>query len=497
MAEPNDFTPKRVSLTAKQKRALAVAALQKAYGTSSNIESLSPKQIDDAAYFHLNQIMSKPSGTAELQTVLGSDATPVAMAYKEAQVPRAQPQPQGPLTPKLTQYGQPSYAPAQATSQADVEALIKGVASEMGIPVDVALTIFDMEHGTRNPDGTWERSRVPMTAEDEARNPGFIKAGDRARGPMQVMPGHFRAANIPENKWDDPHIGVVMALKILQDKYAITQDWRQAVKSYNGSGPEADAYLAKFDELRPERQAGVAGNEAPATGAAGGAGEKTRFLADIVGEPDAMTAYREAQTQFAALGDAAYQVDSETGAVSLSVKGQMLQDLMDAKLKEVQYGPKAGGKADLATQVADMEKVLGRPLTEQEKLRAMQLGGSAADEVGMGNLAQRREEFEYGKGRDVIKDEMDREKERQRILEMQTQLRMEGQQAVSAAKRDAMNRAGEQIRIPPGGFKFAAGPSGFTPAIDFGQYAAPFDYSGPVKEEEAKMAEILARLGAE
>ena len=475
-----------------------------------------------------------------------------------------------PQRPPLT----PSHAAAAMAKGAEVgaaaeqrpysplptgEDLIRKYAPQLGIPLDVALTIYDMEHGAQMANGTYERASVAMTAEDAQRNPGYIKEGDRARGPMQVMPGEFRGAGIPESQWDDTETGVQMGLAVLKRKYEITKDWRLAAKAYNGSGPQAEAYLVKFDSLRPQRQAevtaggaagGVAGPRAPKTETELWAMSQDELVRELVYaqmQPSKKTIYNEK-------GEYAGEEESQWPYYATAIKtvlaarfpnvgaerGMTPQEAARAAASEryapkplvpttvpqpflgEEYGPgapppspsvtysKPGPPDPVYSMLTDEQlyDLIQRQTGPQKYTDAAgdehltpvgEVVAKATDELKRRAEAKKtgleREKFDWQKKTDEQTRQDDLEKERQRLLEMRAQFQIQGQAAIAAAKRDAMNRAGEMIRIPPGGLKFPAGASGFTPEVDVGKYAMPFDFSAPVKEEEARMAAILARLG--
>ena len=461
----------------------------------------------------------------------------------------------GPTAGSLVQRTEPGLStPAPSVEQWKPMAL--GIAQRYGVPLDVVLGIMDIESSgipdrdspmnydkNGNPIGKarglmqimpfhFDNAGIPENMwNDPATNIGF--------GTMLLAQAYKQYGN-----WDQAMLAY----------FTGTGDV-EALNSKDATGTTGKQYIQKAQAARGKYGGGAATGQAPAATGPAPSGPKTRqeVLAEIStllasgkplldknGDPTELAQRIDALQKQASLfpqdtGKAGIDEDKYKNAVAQyntyqqgrMNKGTPPQTAMGieaygegAPPRSAQNAPSVSGGLDpytapIASLLAEYNRLAQEPdeifnphtnqneptdagraakaLADIIKFRQGQASedrAAAAQEQATG-LANKR--FDWEQTTDERDYNANREDERRRILEMQTQLRMQGQAAIAGAKRDAMNRAGEMIRIPAQGFKLPAGASGFTPALDFGQYATPFDYSGPVKEEEAKMAEILAQ----
>lgn len=490
MAEPNDFTPKTVGLTPAQVRILGLASLAKHAGGSVNPQSywerIPEEQQQREAYLYLKELMSTQNGTFELRRLLGESATPLISAWAQEAVSQMKPVP-GAIPPTNIPTG---------TTTKDWEFKVKQYAEQMGVPFNIAMGVLDIESG-----GKAEARGTP----NPANASGFIQEGDRAQGLMQVMPGHYRAAGIPQDRWLDPDLNIQMGLNILKQNYDRTKDWDQAIKDYFGSGVDVNGvntseYLSRW-KSSPYSTAGTPANVAAVAG-----GEPTRFKADIIGQKDYWTRYEEATNQLAIMPwEKKYQLDENgqpvpdaQGGYQLSPEAVALQELADQAYNMARYGPKAGSQGDIDAWVEGFKKYTGRNPTEQELLQKFGVGagGAGRDEVGLGNLEMRRQEFEYGKGQDVLARQDALQKERNAIMKAKA----EAEQWLAELEGRAQDRYSEAASwgVFPKGQPVPTAPSfPGLPGLDLNNYrvAAP-DFYGPAKTARERIAAEFAGMKA-
>lgn len=516
MGGPNDFTPKTVTLTTAQKRKLAQAAANKRYGTNVKV-STSDAQIETDAYAYLQKLMSTQGGSSELQSILGDEAPAIISAYAQSIAPKLEARPFTPISPSGKQPTYGAMPPGQDVYKAlspegaenlrprTAEEIIRQEAPKLGIPIEVALAVFDIE-GVRMPDGSWKRG-----ARVAADPSGFLKEGDQARGPLQVMPGHFRELGVPESMWDDERTGIQVGLGILRNNFDQTQDWRKAAGRYFGegtdptSGVNTEGYQSRFDQALAKRagQPG-AGEEVP--GQPSSTGAPTRFLADIIGQKDPWAQYEEAMNQLAMMPpkekyaqdeDGRPMLDGSGSNYLLSPEAMRLQELAGMALDMARYGPKATGQNDIDAWVEGFKKYTGRNPTEQELLQKFGVGagGTGRDEVGLGNLEMRRKEFEYGQGQDVLARQDALQKERNAIMKAKAEAEQYLADLEAQGQRDYMKASEWMI---PAGRPVPKSPDfPGLPGLDLNNYLVPTpDFQAPVRTARERIAAELAGMKA-